>query len=219
MWTDPPYGVSYVGGTDRHLTIRNDDADGLDLLLAGAFAAADQVLAPGAAIYVAHPAGALSLTFLQRFAAQGWRLHQTLVWVKNSLVLGRSDYHYRHEPVPFGYKAAEAGRRGRGGHGWYGDDAQSSVFEVDRPQRNEDHPTSKPVALVSAMLRNSSRTGEVVLDPFLGSGSTLVACEQLGRRCHGLELDPKYVDVVVARWEALTGGRAERVPTAAEYGP
>jgi DNA modification methylase len=168
------------------------------------------VLADGAAIYVAHPAGALSVVFAQRFLAQGWRLHQTLVWVKDSLVPGHSDYQYRHEPVLFGYKAAQ-GRRGRGSSGWYGGNDCSSVFEVPRPKASPDHPTSKPVALVEAMVKNSSRSGEVVLDPFLGSGSTLIACERLGRHCYGIELDPRYVDVAVKRWETFTGRKAEKL--------
>jgi DNA modification methylase len=210
-WTDPPYGVSYVGGTKKKLTIKNDDADGLRQLLEQSFAAVHAALAPGAAIYVAHPAGAGSVTFGQCFLAQGWRLHQTLVWVKEKLVPGHSDYHYRHEPILFGYRPAEAGRRGRGSAGWYGGNDASSVFEFPSAHRNEEHPTSKPVGLVAAMVRNSSRTGDVVLDPFLGSGSTLVACEQLGRRCFGIDLDPRYVDVAVRRWERFTGRKAERV--------
>jgi DNA modification methylase len=141
----------------------------------------------------------------------GWRLRQGLVWVKDSLVLGRSDHHYKHEPVLYGYLPGE-GRRGRGSAGWYGGDVQTSVFAVPRPKASPDHPTSKPVALVAAMLANSTRPGEVVLDPFGGSGSTLVACEQLGRAARLLELDPRYGDVVVRRWEALTGGTAIREP-------
>ena len=218
MWTDPPYGVAYEGGTKEHLTLRNDRPETLEALLAESFTAADQVLAPGAAIYVCHPAGALSLTFGQQFLARGWRLHQTLVWVKDAFVLGRSDYHYRHEPVLFGYRPAEAGRRGRGSRGWYGGNDAASVFEVARPKASPDHPTAKPVPLITAMLRNSTRTGEVVLDPFLGSGSTLVACEELGRVCCGLELDPRYVDVVVKRWETFTRKKAERVAARDEVG-
>jgi DNA modification methylase len=209
LWTDPPYGVSYVGGTKDALTIKNDDADGLNGLLGGAFAAIDPFLAEGAAIYIAHPAGALSVTFANRFIAQGWRLHETLVWVKDSLVPGHSDYHYRHEPLLFGYKAA-TGRRGRGARGWYGGNDASSVFEVRRPKASPEHPTSKPVALVEAMLKNSTRSGEIVLDAFLGSASTLIAAERLGRRCFGVELDPCYVDVAVRRWEGVTGGKADK---------
>ncbi len=209
VWTDPPYGVDYVGGTKDALRIKNDQADGLDTLLRDAFAAIDPVLANGAAIYIAHPTGPLSLTFGTRFVSQGWRFHQTLIWVKDSLVPGHSDYQMRHEGVLFGYKAAQ-GRRGRGARGWYGDNSATSVFEVPRPKASPDHPTSKPVALIAAMLRNSSRTDEIVLDPFLGSGSTLIAAEELGRRCIGVELDPRYVDVAVRRWERVTGKTARR---------
>ena len=209
LWTDPPYGVEYEGGTKRKLTLRNDSAEGLSKLLEESFAALDAALAAGAAVYVAHPPGALSVTFGSRFLAQGWRLHETLVWVKDSLVIGHSDYHYRHEPVLFGYKASQ-GRRGRGAGGWYGGNDCSSVFEVPRPKASPDHPTSKPVALIEAMVKNSSRSGDVVLDGFLGSGSTLIACERAGRRCFGLEIDPRYVDVAVRRWEAYTGRKAER---------
>ena len=207
LWTDPPYGVSYVGGTDQHLTIRNDDAEGLESLLSAAFGAIDNALAPGAAIYICHPAGAHSVTFGQRFLAQGWRLHETLVWVKDSLVLGHSDYHFRHEPIYFGYKDGK-GRRGRGAAGWYGGNDATSVFEVPRPKVSSDHPTAKPVGLIEPMLKNSSKTHAIVLDPFLGSGSTLVAAERLGRRCYGIELDAKYVDVAVRRWEEFTGKKA-----------
>jgi DNA modification methylase len=209
MWTDPPYGVEYVGGTEKKLTIKNDNADGLNALLAGAFAAIDPVLADGAAIYLAHPTGPLSMMFMSNFVARGWRFHQSLVWVKNSLVPGHCDYQMRHEGVLFGYKAAQ-GRRGRGARGWYGDNSATSVFEVPRPKASPDHPTSKPVALIAAMLKNSSRSGEIVLDPFLGSGSTLIAAEQLGRRCFGADVDPRYVDVAVRRWERVTGKTARR---------
>jgi DNA modification methylase len=210
VWTDPPYGVNYEGGTTQKLTIKNDSPAGLRGLLSASFAALDAVLPPGAAIYVCHPAGQLSLVFGDCFVAQGWRLHQSLIWVKDALVLGRSDYHYRHEPILFGYKPGESGRRGRGGNGWYGDNSQSSVFEIPRPRVNAEHPTSKPVALIEPMLRNSSRTGDVVADFFLGSGSVLIAAEKLGRRCFGIELDPRYVDVAVRRWEEFTGRTAVR---------
>jgi len=209
LWTDPPYGVAYVGKTPSRLTLANDHPGGLRELLQGAFAATDAVLAPGAALYVSHPAGPLSVVFGACFVGAGWRLRQTLVWVKDSLVLGRSDYHYRHEPILYGYKPV-GGRRGRGHRGWYGGNDQDSVLQVPRPGASREHPTAKPVELVARCLGNSSTEGDVVLDPFLGSGSTLIACEQLGRRCVGVEVDPAYCDVVVARWKAYTGGRARR---------
>lgn len=218
MWTDPPYGVSYVGKTKKALTIQNDGAGDLERLLHEAFSAADdKALDEGAAIYIAHPAGALSVTFGVCFVEQGWRFHERLIWVKDSMVLGHSDYHLKHEDIIFGYKAG-AGRRGRGGEGWYGDNAQVSVFEVPRPKRSEEHPTMKPVALVAAMMANSSDTGHVVYEPFCGSGSTLIAADRLGRKCRAIEIDPKFADVILRRREAETGReatlleRAERPP-------
>lgn len=214
LWTDPPYGVSYVGKTADALTIANDTDAGLAGLLEATFTNVGPHLAPGAAFYIAHPAGPLALTFAQVVADLGWSVRQTLVWVKDSLVLGRSDYHYRHEPLLFGYLPGP-GRRGRGGAGWHGDNAQDSVFEIARPKASPDHPTTKPVALVTAMLTNSTRRRDLVLDPFGGSGTTLIACAELGRSARLLEIDPRYCDVVVRRWEDLTGKTAEQVPAAA----
>jgi DNA modification methylase len=198
MWTDPPYGVNYVGKTADALTIENDSPEDLAALLEAAFENADAVLRPGAAIYISHPAGKLSVVFGEQFIAQGWQLHQTLVWVKDSMVLGHSDYHYRHEPILFGYKTG-AGRRGRGGSGWYGDNAQTSVFEVPRPKASEMHPTMKPVELIVQHISNSSPKGGLVFDPFCGSGSTLVACEQLRRFGRAIELSEKYCAVILER--------------------
>ena len=214
LWTDPPYGVSYVGKTTDALTIANDDAAGLGGLLRAAFTTAQSVLDPAASFYIAHPADPLSLTFLQIVQELGWKLRQTLVWVKDGFVLGHADYHYRHEPILFGYLPGGEGRMGRGGTGWFGNDAQDSVFEIPRPKASPDHPTSKPVALIEAMLTNSTRKGDLVVDPFGGSGSTLIACETLGWKARMLELDPRYCGVIVRRWEALTGQMAERVGAA-----
>lgn len=214
MWTDAPYGVEYVGGTKDALTIQNDTAEGLPALLRGAFAVANEVLEPGAPYYVAHPAGPLSLDFQLAVREIGWRHHQTLSWVKDALVLGHSDYHFRHEPILYGWTPGP-GRSGRGNHAgsrWYGDDAQTTVLEVPRPRRSEEHPTMKPVELVAICLRNSTKTGDLVYEPFCGSGSTLIACEQLGRVCYAAEIDPRYTDVTVRRWEAITGETAERRP-------
>lgn len=210
LWTDPPYGVDYCGKTSARLRIRNDGSDGLDVLLGDSFGAADAALAAGAALYVAHPAGPLSLSFGHAFVGAGWQFRQTLVWVKDSLVLGRADYHYRHEPLLFGYKPG-GGPRGRGRGGWYGGNAQTTVLEVQRPKASREHPTMKPPELIEIALRNSSRRGAVVLDPFAGSGSVLVACERLGRAARLVELDPRYCDVIVGRFERLTGQQAERL--------
>jgi DNA modification methylase len=208
LWTDPPYGVDYEGRTRARLRIENDSAAGLRSLLESSFGAADQALAPGAPIYVCAPAGALIVPFVEALGAASWELRQTLVWVKDALVLGRSDYHYRHEQLLYGFKPAK-GRLGRGGRGWYGSDSETSVLEVPRPKASREHPTIKPVELIEFALRNSSRRREIVLDPFCGSGSTIIACEHSGRRGFGIELDPRYCDVVCERYESLTGARAE----------
>ena len=148
----------------------------------------------------------------EEFCRVGWSFRQQLVWVKNSLVLGRSDYMYRHEPVLYGFKPGP-GRLGRGGRAWHGGNDASSVFEIPRPSASPDHPTAKPVRLVEAMLRNSSRVGDTVLDLFVGSGTTLIASELLGRRFAGLELDPRYAQVTLDRWERFSGRTASIEPS------
>lgn len=203
LLTDPPYGVDYTGKTAKALRIANDNADRLPQLLRDAFAAADRVLAPCARFYISAPAGPRGLDFRLAIGEAGWRLHQVLVWVKQAPVLGHSDYHYQHEDILFGWTPGR-GRPGRGRHQgsrWFGDNAQTSVFFVDRPSCSSEHPTMKPVALIGPMLENSSRRGEIVLDPFVGSGSSLIACERLGRRCYAVELDPRYCDVIRARYQ------------------
>src|SRR5829696_495094 len=181
LWTDLPYGVDYEGRTPERLRIEGDGAEGIAALLRRAFAQIDAALAPGAPLYVAHPSGPLSLAFGSAFVGQGWRLHQTLVWVKDAFVLGHADYQFQHEEILFGYKPG-SGRLGRGGARWYGDNAQSSVFSVARPRSAHEHPTMKPPELVEGAVLNSSPRRALVLDPFAGSGSTLVACERTGRR-------------------------------------
>lgn len=210
MWTDPPYGVSYIGKTERALTISNDAAEGLSVLLAAAWAAVTPVMSPGAPFYVARPAGEQGAVFLSSFMETGWGYHEELQWVKDTMVLGHSDYHVRHETIVYGWIPGP-GRSGRGHHKgsrWYGDHSQTTVFEIPRPKRSEEHPTAKPVALLIPMLHNSTRTGDIVLDPFLGSGTTLIAAEMMGRRCYGMEIAPAYVDVTVRRWEEFTGQHA-----------
>lgn len=209
LWTDPPYGVEYQGGTKKKLKIKNDDAAGLPALLKNAFSTVNEYLTEGASIYVSTPATALSVEFALAFIAAGWKLHQNLVWMKDALVLGHSDYHYRHEPILYGRKPGP-GKWGRGSRGWYGDDAQTSVLEHKRPRRSSQHPTMKPVSLVEQCLRNCSQKGDLGLEPFAGSGTTLVAAQNLGRRCAATELDPKYVAVCLERLAAL-GLSPERV--------
>jgi hypothetical protein len=204
QWCDPPYGVSYVGKTKAKLTLANDalSGDRLFEFLCAAFVVADKhALAPGAAIYIAHPSGAASIQFLLAVEHAGWRIHQGLVWVKDRFVLGHSDYHLAHEPLLLAYAPAK-GRRGRGGEGWYSDNSQSSVFQVPRPRVSDEHPTTKPVELIAPMIRNSSPVGGLVYEPFSGSGSTMAACEATGRTCRAIEIDPKYVAVALERMDA-----------------
>lgn len=211
MWTDPPYGVNYVGKTKDALTIENDGKENLPELCDAFLAIARSALKEGSPYYIAHPPGVLSLTFGNALIKAGWRLHETLVWVKDSMVLGHSDYHYKHEPIYYGWTPGE-GRSGRGNHNgsrWYGDNAQVSVFEIDRPKRNSQHPTMKPVALVDAMLLNSTTQRHIVYEPFGGSGTTLISCEGIGRACRCVELSPHYCDVIISRWENATGKKAE----------
>lgn len=205
MWTDPPYGVDYVGKTKDALTISNDATGDLPDLLAGAFAVATVALLPGAPVYVAHAPGPLSLTFAQAFLDAGWLLRQNLVWVKDVLVLGRSDYHYRHEPILYGFTNGGEGRLGRGGQRWYGDNAATTVFEIPKPSRSEDHPTMKPTELIVRCLNNSCRPGGIAYEPFGGSGSTLIAAHQTGRSARVVELDPRYVDVICRRFQEYAG--------------
>lgn len=207
MWTDPPYGVDYIGKTKDALTIQNDGAAELPELLAGAFAVATVALKPGAPVYVAHAPGPLSLDFGKAFLDAGWLLRQILIWSKNVMVLGHSDYHYRHEPILYGFTDAPAGsgRLGRGGDRWYGDNSQTSVLEVPKPPRSEDHPTMKPVELVTRCLANSCPPGGIVYEPFGGSGTTLIAAHTTGHVARIVELDPRYVDVICRRYQDHTG--------------
>lgn len=208
LLSDPPWGIGYSGKTPRSLRIENDDEEGLPDLLRRAFAAIDPVLARGAPIYVFHPAGPASVYFTDAVREAGWKIRQGLVWVKDSMVLGHGDFHYRHEPILYAGKPGDPAGRGRAG--WYGGNAETSVLEVPCPKANRDHPTAKPVELISHLMANSSTFGDVVLDPFLGSGSTLIAAERLSRRAFGVEIDPTYVEIAIARWEAFTARRAKK---------
>jgi DNA modification methylase len=197
--TDPPYNVAYEGKTAKRMHIANDDmsegAFGQFLLSAYRNIAAGSK--PGASIYVFH-ADTEGMAFRRAFEAAGLKLAQCCVWVKQSFVLGRSDYHWQHEPVLYGWKPGAA-------HVWHGDRSQSTVWAFDRPSRSEEHPTMKPVALLAYLIGNSSRAGDVVLDPFAGSGSTLMACEATGRQARVIELDMRFCDVILRRWMAATG--------------
>jgi site-specific DNA-methyltransferase (adenine-specific) len=205
--TDCPWGVDYQGKTAEGLRIENDDPTGLPDFLAAAFSALDTVIGPRVPFYLFVPSGAAGTEFRLALRKVVWEHRQTLIWCKNALVLGHSDYHYRHEEILYGFTPgrSRAGRGGRRGCRWYGGNDQSSLLFFDRPVASREHPTSKPVALLEALIRNSTRRGEVVLDPFAGSGSTLLACETLGRRCAAIELDPRYADVIRDRYGRYTG--------------
>lgn len=205
LLTDPPYGVDYTGKTKDALKIENDaksDEELVDFLQA-AFEAADSVMKPGAVFYIWH---AILKTYAFESACQmtGWEVRQVLIWVKNTMVLGRQDYQWKHEPCLYGWKSGA-------GHLWASDRKQTTVLEFDRPTKNKEHPTMKPVALFDYQIKNNTKGGDVVLDLFGGSGTTLVACEQNGRNAYVMEYDPKYCDVIIKRWEQLTGEKAEHV--------
>jgi site-specific DNA-methyltransferase (adenine-specific) len=203
MWlTDPPYNVAYEGKTKDALTIKNDSMGDTDFLqfLKDAYAVADSVMHAGAAFYIWH-ADLEGYNFRGAAQAAGWKVRQCLIWVKSQIVMGRQDYHWKHEPCLYGWKDGAA-------HNWASDRKQSTVLEFDKPSRNGEHPTMKPVALIEYQLKNNTNAGDIVLDSFLGSGTTLMAAEKSGRRCYGLELDPKYVDVIIKRWQHFTGRKA-----------
>jgi len=205
LLTDPPYNVGYTGKTDEALTIENDSMESAQFeeFLIAAFTNADRLLRPGGVFYIWH-ADTMGSPFRRACTEAGWQLRQCLIWVKQSFVMGRQDYHWQHEPCLYGWKDGA-------GHLWNGDRSQSTVLEFDRPTRNAEHPTMKPVELLAYQIANSTRPGGVVLDPFLGSGSTLIACEERDRTCIGVELSPQYCDVILSRWEAFTGETAVRL--------
>lgn len=197
--TDPPYNVNYTAGKENERVIKNDnmeDKNFYEFLLA-AFKNIYQQLEDGAAIYIFH-ADTEGLNFRKAFKDSGFKLSGVCQWVKQSLVLGRSDYQWQHEPVLYGWKPT-------GKHRWYGDRKQTTVWNFDRPKKSELHPTMKPVPLVAYPIQNSSMSNCIVLEPFGGSGSTLIASEQTGRICYAIELDEKYVDVIVKRYIEFVG--------------
>ena len=202
LLTDPPYNVDYTGKTKDALKIENDSMEDETFrqFLRDAFVTADMVMKPGACFYIWH-ADSEGYNFRGACHDAGWTVRQCLIWAKNVMVMGRQDYQWKHEPCLYGWKAGA-------GHNWYSDRTQTTVLEFDRPMRSELHPTMKPVALFDYEIRNSSKKGDAVLDLFAGSGTTLIACEQNGRDAYVMELDPRYVDVIVSRWEALTGEKA-----------
>ncbi|MGL4791257.1 MAG: site-specific DNA-methyltransferase [Anaerotignaceae bacterium] len=197
--TDPPYNVNYEGNAGK---IKNDNMgnDAFYTFLLDAFLNTEQAMAQDASIYVFH-ADTEGLNFRKAFADAGFYLSGTCIWKKQSLVLGRSPYQWQHEPVLFGWKK-------KGKHQWYTGRKESTIWEFDKPKKNGDHPTMKPIPLIAYPILNSSLTNCIVLDPFGGSGSTLIACEQSNRVCHTVELDEKFCDVIVKRYIEQVGTTA-----------
>lgn len=237
LLTDPPYNVDYQGCTKDKMKIANDNMEDAAFVqfLTAAFNNATQAMRPGAAYYIWH-ADSKGWEFRAALKNAGLTLRETLIWVKNTLVLGRQDYQWRHEPCLYGWKEGAA-------HYFIDDRSQSTVIEdagvdyrklkkdellklvfqltdvstpntviyEDKPTKNDLHLTMKPVRLMARLIRNSTRQTELVLDLFGGSGSTLIACEQMNRQCFTMEYDPKYCDAILDRWEKLTGEQAERI--------
>lgn len=218
LLTDPPYNVA-LGQHDRPsenrqlhrrtdgLVIENDawdDDEAFVGFLESAFRAGMAAMKPGAAFYVWH-ADSQRGNFLEACRRADMGVRECLVWAKNTFTLGRQDYQWRHEPCLYGWKAGAA-------HRWYSDRSQTTVLEFDKPARSAEHPTMKPVALFEYQMGNSTKKGDAVLDLFGGSGTTLIAAEERGRRAFLMELDPHYCDVIIHRWEELTGKKAELLP-------
>lgn len=198
--TDPPYNVNYEGGNG--LKIKNDNMgnDNFRKFLTDAFSTADSVMKEGAVFYIWH-ADSEGYNFRGACFDNNWKVRQCLIWNKNSMVMGRQDYHWKHEPCLYGWKDGAS-------HLWASDRKQTTILDFDKPTKNAEHPTMKPVKLFDYQIKNNTKKDDIVLDLFGGSGTTLIACEQNGRISYNMELDPKYVDVIIDRWEALTGEKA-----------
>jgi len=208
MWlTDPPYNVAYVGKTKDALVIQNDEMGDQDFrqFLVDAYSAADTVMKKGAVFYIWH---ADSEGYNFRGAAHdiGWQIRQCLIWRKQSMVMGRQDYHWQHEPCLYGWKDGAS-------HLWASDRKQTTILNFDRPSKNEQHPTMKPVELFVYQMLNNTKGDDLVLDSFVGSGTTVIACEKHGRRTRAIEVDPVYCDVTITRWQEYTGKEATHAVT------
>lgn len=213
LLTDPPYNVNYGSVRDvseavkRHrrtdgLIIKNDNMEDETFrqFLTDAFTNANEAMKPGAVFYIWH-ADNESYNFRGACRDVGWKIRECLIWNKNTFCMGRQDYQWKHEPCLYGWKDGA-------GHLWASDRKQTTVIDIDKPSKSELHPTMKPVALFDYQIKNNTKGGDIVLDLFAGSGTTVVACEQNGRNAYVMEFDPKYCDVIVKRWENLTGEKA-----------
>ncbi|HAP3864276.1 TPA: ParB N-terminal domain-containing protein [Enterococcus faecalis] len=203
--TDPPYNVANEGKGKEALTIKNDSKETNEFhsFLYEAFSAAINNMKLGSSFYVWYASSEV-VNFHTALEEAGFLVKQELIWNKNSMVLSRQDYHWKHEPCLYGWASG-------GSHSWYSDRKQTTILNFDRPTVNKEHPTMKPVALFDYQIKNSSKQGDCILDLFGGSGTTLIACEQNEREAYLMELDPRYVDVIIARWEAFTGEVAVKI--------
>lgn len=203
--TDPPYNVAYEGKTAEKLKIENDSMDSNSFydFLHAAFTSAVNNMKPGAAFYIWYASSSVS-EFCAAAKDAGLLVKQELIWNKNVMVLGRQDYQWKHEPCLYGWKDG-------GSHHWYSDRKQTTVLDFDKPVASHLHPTMKPIPLFDYQIKNSSKPGDRVLDIFGGSGTTLMACQQNGRKSYTMEYDPHYVDVIIKRWEDFTGEKAELI--------
>lgn len=216
MVTDPPYGVDYAAkneylnsiarGNKIQVDIEGDAATPEEMSKRWVrwFTAVRTAMRPGAAYYTTGPQGGDLLLLLLALRESGFPLRHMLIWAKNNQVLGRSDYHYKHEPIVYGWVEGAA-------HHAVTNRSETSLWEIDKPQSSDLHPTMKPVELYKRAIRNSSDPGETVIEPFAGSGTAFVACEELGRRCVGIEIDPGYCGIIIKRWEDMTAEKATRV--------
>ena len=212
MWlTDPPYNVAYEGKTKDSLTIQNDSMGNDDFrqFLVDCCTAADAVMKPGAVFYIWH-ADSEGYNFRGAAFDAGWKVRQCLIWKKSTIVMGRQDYHSKHEPCLYGWKDGA-------GHLWASDRKQSTILEFDKPSRNAEHSTMKPVELFEYQLLNNTKGGDIVLDSFCGSGTTIIAAEKNGRIGYGMELDERYCDVIIKRWQDYTGKEAILESTGETY--
>lgn len=212
VWlTDPPYNVAYEGKTKESLKIQNDSMsdENFRQFLVDAYSVANEHIKCGAVFYIWH---ADSEGFNFRAAAKdaGWQIRQCLIWKKQTMVLGRQDYQWQHEPCLYGWKDGAS-------HLWASDRKQTTVLEFNKPTRNGSHPTMKPVELFEYCLLNNTKGGDMVLDSFGGSGTTLIAAEKNNRIARLMELDPKYCDVIVKRWQEFTGKKATLESTSEQF--
>lgn len=212
MWlTDPPYNVAYTGKTKDAMKIQNDSManDDFRAFLRDAYVTADTVMKAGAVFYIWH-ADSEGYNFRGAANDAGWKVRQCLIWKKSVMVMGRQDYHWKHEPCLYGWKDGA-------GHLWSSDRKQTTVLEFDKPHRNGEHPTMKPVELFAYQMLNNTKGGDIVLDSFGGSGTTIIAAEKNGRVGYAMELDPKYCDVIVKRWQEFTGKQATLESTGEKF--